>query len=447
MLLLAAYFRDLTEEKSTSAIFYKLGKRAVNVEGYINRYLFDTIDLPSLLDRAAKDLRIDYSIYKNDKLFYSSNSLYYDIGLLSERLSPEVYRQLNYQGKKEIVVTERIETYSFNSYFLLGSIGSDEYIFEVNDLFNSILIPFSDIELDIFLFGTYSLAVILIVIISTLIANQISAPIRKLTLATKSVASGDLNIEVAEDQKGEVGDLVIGFNMMVRELKKGQAEIAEMERESAWKEMAKQVAHEIKNPLTPMKLSVQQLIAARKDKSERFDSIFDKVTKTIVAQIEALKNIASEFSNFARMPGLKTEIIDLTKVCSEAIDLFSQEAVKISFDSEPETASVEADRDQLKRTFINIIRNSIQAGSDIISVKLNERDDYFQIRIIDNGTGIDKKYIDKVFNDNFTTKSSGMGLGLAMAKRFIEQISGKIIVEETSEKGTIVLIELLRTNE
>ncbi len=168
-------------------------------------------------------------------------------------------------------------------------------------------------------------------------------PIRKITSATKSVAAGDLSLELKTNAKGELGELVSGFQYMIKELKKNQTILAEIEREEAWKEMAKQVAHEIKNPLTPMKLSVQQLIAAYNDKSDKFDLFFEKVTNTILNQIETLKNIATEFSNFARMPKLKVEVINFNEVINNSINLFTDEKVTISF--EPLNAKTEISGD------------------------------------------------------------------------------------------------------
>ena len=145
-----------------------------------------------------------------------------------------------------------------------------------------------------------------------------------MTKATDSVAHGDLNVELDNKEKGEMKDLFQSFNIMTTELRKNQIEISEMERENAWKEMAKQVAHEIKNPLTPMKLAVQQLIISYKDKTKNFDTIFEKVSSTILNQIENLSLIASEFSRFAKMPSLKLE----TKSISQDYSAITIEGIK-----------------------------------------------------------------------------------------------------------------------
>jgi nitrogen fixation/metabolism regulation signal transduction histidine kinase len=223
---------------------------------------------------------------------------------------------------------------------------------------------------------------------------------------------------------------------MTMELQKNQVELAELERENAWKEMAKQVAHEIKNPLTPMKLAVQQLIISYKDKNKNFDNIFKKVSTTLLNQIESLSQIATEFSRFARMPNYNMEELDLLPVLHDVINLFMEEKVEINIESSVETAIIEADKVQLRRLFINLIRNSIQAQADSINVDISVKRTKLTVSVEDNGTGIPDQYKDKIFEANFTTKEKGMGIGLKIAKRFMESIKGDIILVESSEKGT-----------
>lgn len=440
LMLLAFYFRALTEDKNRSAVFYKLGKRADQVEQYLADYTNgNTGSTYTLYDKAAKDLQIDFSVYKGNNLIYSSKGEYYDIGLLPIIMEPVVYKDFVKTGLKEFVTEEQLENYKYNAFYHKANINGDEFIIKVSDIFNRIQLPMSGVELDVFLFGTYSLALILVVIASTLLANQIGAPIRKLTNAMKAVGVGDLSIEVKDNYKGEVKDLVTGFNRMVKELNKSQASLAEMERETAWKEMARQVAHEIKNPLTPMKLSVQQLIASYNDQSPKFDMIFQKVTKTVITQIDNLKNIASEFSNFARMPKVKLQEIDLSGNIRQTVDLFSEEPVNIDV-IDDEQFLVNADSEHVQRTFINLIRNSIQASANKIEIEIVGKEEKVFIRFTDNGSGISLEAQQKVFEQNFTTKKEGMGLGLNMAKRFMETIGGSISIEKSDSNGTTFLL-------
>jgi two-component system nitrogen regulation sensor histidine kinase NtrY len=399
-------------------------------------------NLNLICERASEDLDINYSVYADKTIKYSSNNEYYEAGLLPDFLNPSVYARFKFLGFKEFLANENIEKYNFNSFYKKIKLNNSEYILKVDDIFNKVSLPITGEEYDVFLFGSYSVVIILIVLFSAFLANRISSPIRKLTKATTSVAEGDLNLEVNSTHKGEVGALVNGFNLMIRQLKKSQVELAEMERENAWKEMARQVAHEIKNPLTPMKLAVQQLMIAYKDKSSKFDSIFDKVSKTIISQIETLSNIASEFSTFARMPKLKMENLNVLQIVEEAANLFLEEKIEIKITKASTKFFVEADKDQLKRTIINIVRNSIQAAADKIEIDLGRNDNNILIDIKDNGKGISEDVLSKVFEQNFTTKEKGMGLGLKLAKKYLEAISGNISILESGSNGTTIRIQI-----
>ncbi|MCB0730787.1 MAG: ATP-binding protein [Ignavibacteriae bacterium] len=439
LILTAYYFRNLTEEKNEEAIYYKLGKRAFNVETYLNDNA-NGLFLYDLYNKASRDLNINYTIYRQNILEYSSQDLLYDVGLMPKIINPDAYEELQLNGSQEILVKEYIEKYEINSFYYKANFLGEDIIVKVADGFNKIQLPLSGSEVDVLLFGFYSLAVVLIIIFSAIFANQISLPIRKITSATRSVAAGDLSLEIKTNAKGELGDLVSGFQYMIRELKRNQTILAEIEREEAWKEMAKQVAHEIKNPLTPMKLSVQQLITAYNDKSEKFDSFFKKVTETILNQIETLKNIATEFSNFARMPKLKVEKINSADVILQSINLFTDENIKITFNNNSTNTFINGDSEQLKRAIINMIRNSIQANATDIELNLNDNNSNLELRVKDNGNGIDADNIERIFEANFTTKKEGMGLGLSMAKRYLKSTGADIFVEKTSSDGTIIIM-------
>lgn len=441
LFFLAGYFRNLTEEKNRELLTSELGRNADLIEQYAKNYISSSdISLVPIFWKAGRDLNLKFEIFDGKRILFSNYQNLVNASLEPGIINPEVYFEFRNEGLTSILVKERINDYSYNSVYRKSEIAGIEYIIKVSDVYNNIDFPLSDLDIDIFLFGTYSLAAILLIILSAFFANQISAPIRKLTSATRSVAGGDLNVELEYYPRGEVRELIEGFNRMVRELKKSQTELGQMERELAWKEMAKQVAHEIKNPLTPMKLAVQQLSAAYNDNSPKFNSIFEKVTATLISQIETLKNIASEFSNFARMPGLKIEIVRLSSVIQETADLFADERAKISVNGFDSEIILNADRDHLKRTFINLIRNSIQAGANKIEIAALLNDGNCEIRVKDNGIGIPAEIISRVFEDNFTTKTHGMGIGLSMSKRFIESIQGTIAVDESSGNGTVILI-------
>jgi len=191
-----------------------------------------------------------------------------------------------------------------------------------------------------------------------------------------------------------------------------------------------------------MKLTLQQLVAMYKSKSKSFDSLFEKVSETILAQIETLSQIASEFSSFAKMPSPNVSQIDVKKELNEIILLFNDENISIHLAYRAQTVFFTGDASQFKRMLINLIRNSIQANADRVNFSIDEDEKYLLVSVSDNGKGIPDKFLNKIFNPNFTTKSTGMGIGLKLAKKFVESVDGDISVKETSANGTTFLIQL-----
>jgi nitrogen fixation/metabolism regulation signal transduction histidine kinase len=233
---------------------------------------------------------------------------------------------------------------------------------------------------------------------------------------------------------------------MVSELTENADKLAKSERESAWREMAKQIAHEIKNPLTPMKLSVQYLQKAWKDGIPDFDLRLEKFSNSLISQINNLSNIATEFSNFAKMPRARAEEVNIIAKLSDSINLLeSTENVKFETDfGGVKELYVYADKEQVLIVFSNLIQNGIQAvpkGRDaVIRIKAEELNDQVKISISDNGSGVPADLRDKLFIPNFTTKTSGMGLGLAIVKNIVVNAGGEIWYETEMNTGTTFFV-------
>ena len=446
LIFLAFYFRNLTENRNQEASFYKLRKRAVRVDKLLK--LNDISSVPKFVrvcNKIKENVGIDFSIYHEQKLFYSTQTEHYTSGLFSLYLNPIAYQNTKFKGFNEFVNNEKLLNLSYNVFYYKTNLNGIDYVISVNDIFNDFLLPMSASEVDMFLFGSYSLAVILVLIISTIIANQISSPINKLTSATRAVAKGNLELKIDYKTKGEIKELIDGFNLMLDDIIKSRKELAEAERQNAWKEMARQVAHEIKNPLTPMKLAVQQLIIAYKDKSPKFDEIFEKVTSTFDEQVDTLRNITNEFSNFGRMPKSNLKQIELINLIKNVCNLYVDDRVEITFEYSESEVLIESDEDQLKRVLINLIRNAIQALAKKIKIKLIVEND-IQIFISDNGTGIPTEIQNKIFDANFTTKLEGMGLGLNITKSYIEQLGGELKLYKSNKNGTTFQIKIPKQN-
>lgn len=438
IIALAIYNREVVRERTNTAIFSELSKRSEYLENHVRAQMqkHPDRDLLTAFDNAGKELGIAFTIYENADRIFSSKNEYYNNRLLPGKLKSEVHYNLNYLTYRETLTKESIDNYVYDAYYRKIDFEGKSFIIGVNDAFNKITLFYSPVDADIFLFGIYSFAVIVITVFSTVFANQISSPIRQLTRATNAVAQGDLSVQLANKEKGELKELLDGFNAMTDELQKNQKDIAELERESAWKEMAKQVAHEIKNPLTPMKLSVQQIVAAYNDRKTNFDEILKKLSQAILNQIDNLSLIASEFSAFAKMPSLKLEEFDLIPVVSDTVHLFGDEVAEVKFQNDVEMVVVVSDNSQMRRMLINLIRNSIQAKASIINIRVTAEDAFAIIIISDDGKGISPENQNKIFESNFTTKEKGLGIGLKLIKRFLENINGEIKLISSSPSGT-----------
>jgi len=240
----------------------------------------------------------------------------------------------------------------------------------------------------------------------------------------------------------EISRLIEEHDAMIASLEDNANKLAQTEREMAWREMAKQVAHEIKNPLTPLKLGIQMLNRSWNDKDVNFDEKFQKFSKSFLEQIDSLSRIASEFSDFAKLPELKSEELNLLEVLNKATQLYSQMShIQIITDEFAlKDFKVIADKDQLLRSFNNLLKNaieSIKSGAEgIIYISGKEVDHQIEVTIKDNGIGIPDHLQDRIFFPNFTTKSSGTGLGLAFVKQAIENMGGKIYFTTNTNSGT-----------
>jgi nitrogen fixation/metabolism regulation signal transduction histidine kinase len=236
------------------------------------------------------------------------------------------------------------------------------------------------------------------------------------------------------------------YNKMIDALALSSEKLAQSEREMAWREMAKQVAHEIKNPLTPMKLSVQYLMRTFENKDPNWEEKLQSLSKTLIEQIDTLSNIATAFSDFANMPKSMKEKHEINAIIETAVDLYSNhDNVKLTFTSS-ETFKVNVDKNQWIRVFNNLIKNSIQAMPDDhnleIEISLERQDSAVQIRFSDNGKGIPEAMQEMIFVPKFTTKTTGAGLGLAMVKNIVTNSEGSIRFESVANKGTTFYIQL-----
>jgi signal transduction histidine kinase len=306
---------------------------------------------------------------------------------------------------------------------------------------------FNNMELREFLIrlgGVYLLMLIAAIILAYFISKYITRSLQ--TVADKLYLT-DLTKRnekiLIENPTEEIGKLVNSYNNMIDELEASAAKLARSEREQAWREMAKQVAHEIKNPLTPMRLSVQSFERRFDPEDPKIGKKVKEFSKTLVQQIDIMGNIASAFSNFANMPAQQKETLNVVSVTKLALDIFNEPYIHFICDEDEIIAKV--DRTQLIRIVTNLVKNAIQAMINVdsprILVSVISEEDKVKIQVADNGVGIPDEFKDKIYEPKFTTKTSGMGLGLGMVRNIIENYGGTISFTSQAGKGTVFTVK------
>jgi two-component system, NtrC family, nitrogen regulation sensor histidine kinase NtrY len=383
----------------------------------------------------------DIHVYDNHGvLIGSSQPLIFNKNLISNRISPipmftsnANINQYEHIGKLNYL-TGYADFYN-GDYLQIGYIAIPQFFSQ--DEIQSEIESFISVIIHIYL-----IIIVLAILLSLFIGKQLSAPLNVLENKLKEMRLGRRNEKIDYNLNDEIGQLVIQYNRTVDELEQSARLLAKSERESAWKSMARQVAHEINNPLTPMKLSIQQLQRTKKLNDDRFDDYFEKSTHMLIEQIDNLSRIAGTFSNFARMPEAKFERVDVAARLYSVVQLFenNNEQSQIEYRGQEKGIFVYADPEQLVQVFNNLLKNAIQAIPDdrfgVIEVNLWQEAERIMIEITDNGVGIENELHDKLFVPNFTTKSNGMGLGLAIAKNIIELSGGTISFTSNVNEGT-----------
>lgn len=408
-------------------------------------------DLGYALTRQANVFFSDINIYDPEGILYaSSRPKIFEEGLVSKMINPEAYFYLHSRKSSEYIHQETLGNLQYASaYVPLRNVE--------NKVIGYLNLPYfarqDELRKEIFSFvvsivNIYVLLIVLVIITAIFLSNTVTAPLKLVRERLSQMRLGKKNEPILWKGNDEIADLISEYNRMVEELADSAEKLAKSERETAWREMAKQVAHEIKNPLTPMKLSTQMLKRAWDDKAEGFDERIDRFTINLIEQIDALSHIATEFSNFAKMPKMKFERVNIKALLNSAVEFHQGENdVKIYFECElDEPCFINTDKEQMLRVFNNLIRNAIQAiptGKDgEIHILMNKNEEFYHVEIKDNGAGIPEELKDKIFSPNFTTKNAGMGLGLALSKNIIENSAGKVWFESTPNIGTSFFIEI-----
>ncbi|MBI9100701.1 MAG: HAMP domain-containing protein, partial [Spirochaetaceae bacterium] len=280
------------------------------------------------------------------------------------------------------------------------------------------------------------------------LSEDVTVPIERLEKATKRVADGDYSFRILSPSNDELAILISSFNQMINELELSRIKILQTEKVTTWQEIAQRLAHEIRNPLTPIKLAAQRV--QRKINTPNIETILDSSMNIIITEVESLDSMLQQFRNFARLPKLEPTSIKLCELIYDSIKIYSDTIPTITFDVTPidENIRVNVDKNQMKQVFVNLYKNAIEAmnnrGTIYIrtDIVLKGYTHFCRIQIQDEGIGISREDSEKVFHPYFTTKENGTGLGLSIIERIVFDHKGRIWLESKVGSGTTFYIDI-----
>jgi signal transduction histidine kinase len=390
----------------------------------------------------------DVNIFTGPRLMATSERNLFASGVIPVRTPSDVYVALQLQNEAATVTSEQVGT---AQPFLVA--GTRMSVPQINAL---LTVPLAsraqEIETQIDTLDRRVLLAALLFILAGAgigysMAERIADPVNRLTRATRRIASGQLDTRLAATSSDELGRLVDDFNHMARDLERQRAELERTNRLEAWAEMARQVAHEIKNPLTPIQLNAEHLRRVNADRGTPLSPVLDQAVNTILAQVKLLRQIASEFSSFASSPSVQRAPVDTAELLQEIVGPYrSALAGQIQFDVDVarDLPPVYIDRTLITRSLTNIIENALHAMGPrgTLTIGASREEDDVRIRVSDTGAGMDPDALARAFEPYFSTKASGTGLGLPIAKRNVELSGGTIAIQSERGRGTTVEINL-----
>ena len=396
-------------------------------------------------------LNTDINIYdEKGKLFTTTQPIIAESGTTSNMMNPIAFQKLTLHKAAQNVQDENLGEVRYSACY--KPIFVNKPIGFVNIMY---LTKQEEVDKRVFdllgyIANIYLLLLIGCGLLTVVISKNFTRPLQLIQDRLAKTKLGEENPPIDYESKDEIGAIVTAYNRMLEILEENKKQLAKQQRDFAWQEMARQVAHEIKNPLTPMKLKLQMLLRAWDNQSPNLHKMFPDVANTILSQIDSLTRIADNFSQFAKMPEGEKKYFSLNEVVKEVEALYNNtDNIALSVNMPELSAWVYADRDQWSRVLTNLVKNAIQAieakeeqGELWLTMMMDKSKVYIEIK--DTGIGMSKEVESRAFEPNFSTKTSGMGLGLAIVKRIIESSHGDIRFESELGKGTTFFIELPR---
>lgn len=455
------YMRTVYNTKSKNFRFERLKSLLLELKNNVNEEILEkpesSAELKNILDRFASTFFTDINLYSKDgSLIGTTRTEIYDRYLKAPLMDPSAFYKLHNDEISSLIQDEYMGDGKYQSAYVTMRDYEGEVMAYLNipylssrAEFNAEIIGFilTYINILIIMMGLSSLLVLLV-------TRKLTKPLSMIQEKMAQVRIDQANEPIEYKSNDEIGELIKQYNKLIVEVEKSASNLARTERESTWREMARQVAHEIKNPLTPMRLSVQMLQKSWRDGKPDAMERMEKTTQVLIEQIDTLSQIASAFSEYGKLPENKPELFDLQQMIDNVMNLYSMEK-DIEFRFSTDT-SIEypyyGDKNNMSRAIGNIIKNAIQAidhtkGNGKIEVILKSTRIRYIISITDNGRGIKEEEKKKIFLPNFTTKSSGMGVGLSIVYNTIQSEGGRINFESEENKGTTFIIELFKNRE
>lgn len=406
-------------------------------------------ELQGMISNFARLLRSDINLYRasSGKLVATSRVDIFERGYQGMMVNPYARNAIIEDGDNQVIVNDEIGNIKYASVYAPIVLSGQNYIVNVPYFVQNYSYG-RDLAMVVVL--AVNIAIILIMIsfsVSARVADWMLHPLILLTENLKRMRLTGKNEKIKYDRDDEVGIMVKHYNEAIDKLEESVMLLAKSEREGAWREMARQIAHEIKNPLTPMKLNIQFLQRSiNMEDHETFKRRFAELSKVIMEQIDSMAITASAFSDFAKIPKVNVEQFDLAQMLRNQIMLFQDSKVSFVVNI-PYTLSVNSDRVLLGRVVANLIKNACQSIPDdragVVAVSLRElNESEVEISVADNGVGIDQTLRDKIFEPNFTTKADGMGLGLSISQKIVESLDGEITFLPNAGQGTEFIVTL-----
>jgi signal transduction histidine kinase len=300
------------------------------------------------------------------------------------------------------------------------------------------------------------LAVVLAVVLSSWMAARVTRPVEQLAEAAREVAAGNWQTQLQVESGDELGEMADAFNRMTRELTEQRERLVQAERVAAWRELARRLAHELKNPLFPLQITVENLLKSREHGGEQFDEVFRESAGTLLAEIANLKAIIGRFSEFSKMPQPQLQPVDINELISKVLQVHQAQmraegrpAIASRLQLDGQLGKVAADPDLLRRALANLVLNAIDAmpGGGTLTLRTRASNENIRIEVSDTGSGLSKEECDRLFTPYYTTKEHGTGLGLAIVQSVVSDHRGRITVHSAPRQGTTFVIELPRHGE